>query len=62
MTEKQIKQIIFAAQNFGADHANQMVKLFKVSNDLDALAEQVVANSKAFEAKCKEDIKKIKAH
>jgi len=61
MTEKQIKQIIFAAQNFGADHASQMAKLFKVSNDLDALTERVVANSKAFQAKCKEDTKKIKA-
>jgi len=61
MTEKQIKQIIFAAQNFGADHASQMAKLFKVSNDLDALAERVAANSKAFQAKCKEDTKKIKA-
>ena len=62
MTEKQIKQIIFAAQNFGADHAATMAKLFKAANNLDSLAEQVAANSKAFQAKCEEDTKKIKAH
>lgn len=62
MTQKQVKQIVFAAQNFGADHASQLAKLFRVSNDLDSLIEESTANSEAFQAECKEDMKKIKEH
>ena len=36
--------------------------LAKVKGNWDNLAEQSTANSEAFQAKCKEDIKKIKAH
>jgi len=62
MTQKQIKQIVFAAQNFGADHASQVAKLFKAANSLDKLAEKSTANSEALQAQCEEDMKKIKAH
>ena len=62
MTQKQVQQIVFAAQNFGADHASRVAKLFKVANNLDKLAEKSTANSEALQAKCEEDMKKIKAH
>ena len=62
MTQKQVKQIVFAAQNFGADHASQIAKLFKAANNLDKLTKEVVANGKALEAQCKEDMEKYKTH
>ena len=62
MTQKQVQQIVFAAQNFGADHASQIAKLFKASNDLEKLTKEVISKSKAFRAQCEEDMKKIKAH
>lgn len=62
MTQKQVKQIVFAAQNFGSDYASQLAKLFRVSNDLDSLIEKSNANSEAFQAECKQDMEEIEAH
>jgi len=62
MTEKQIKEIASLEKKFGKEFAASIAKLYKAANDLDTLTEQVVANSKAFQAECKEDMKKIKAH
>ena len=62
MTQEQVRQIVFAAQNFGADHASQVAKLFKASNNLEKLTKEVVAKSEAFRAQCEEDMKKIKTH
>lgn len=62
MTQEQVQQIVYAAQNFGADYASQIAKLFKASNNLEKLTKEVVANGKALEAQCREDMEKYKTH
>jgi len=49
-------------ENFGQELASNLLRVFLSEAKLAKLTKEVVANGKALEAQCKEDMEKYKTH